>query len=221
MDVRPLRARLLDSRFRGNDGDPRSLIPPGSLKSRGHRFLAFVGATASLLLALSFAPAMAQSLPTPLDEGTGTLAPRVDWQTMTPAQRADLRARYRAWRELGEAERAQVHQAQARMAALPADQQRALHTRFDAMDRLHRDGWRLGPTLGAHYVQLQPLFGYVPPEQRDVLLGLLHSLDAEQLRQLAVISQRTPPQERDALRNELLAQAPAARGAWLRHKLGR
>jgi hypothetical protein len=196
-------------------------------KSRRRGFLAYEAITLGLLLALSTITATAQTLPAPLDEGTGTSVvetapvPRVDWQTMTPTQRADLRARYRAWRELSEAERVQLRQVQAKVAALPADQQRALHTRFDAMDRLQRDGWRLGPTLGAHYVQLQPLFGYVPPAQRDVLLGLLRSLDAEQLQQLAVISQRTPPQDRDALRDELLAQAPAARGTWLQHKLER
>lgn len=175
---------------------------------------------AGLLLALPVA-AMAQSLPAPIDEGGAAPAPRLDWAAMTPGQRTELRARYRAWRELGEAERAKVRQAQARVAALPPEQQRALHTRFEAMDRLHRDGWRLGPVLGAHYVRLQPLFGYVPPAQRDVLLRLLQGLDPEQLQQLAVISQRTPPQERDALRDELLAQAPAARGAWLQRKLGR
>lgn len=180
------------------------------------------GSAVALWLGLFAAVAAAQQpLPTPLNESAAIPVPRVDWQAMTPMQRADLRARYRAWRELGEGERMQVRQAQARVAALSADHQRALHTQFDTMDRLHRDGWRLGPTLGAQYVKLQPLLGYVPPTQRDALLGLLHNLDAEQLQQLSVISQRTPPQERDALRDELLAQAPAARDAWLKRKLGR
>ncbi|MFT4246581.1 MAG: DUF3106 domain-containing protein [Pseudomonas sp.] len=189
---------------------------------RGLRRIPAHAVTAAALLFGLFAGVVeAQTLPAPLDEASVVSAPRVDWQAMSPAQRADLRARYHAWRELSEAERAQLRQAQTRVAALPPDQQRALHTRFAAMDRLHRDGWRLGPTLGAHYVQLQPLFGYVPPQQRDALLGLLQGLNAEQLRQLAVIAQRTPPQSRDALRNELLAQAPAVRGAWLQRKLGR
>ncbi|HBK47610.1 MAG TPA: hypothetical protein DDZ67_14500, partial [Xanthomonadaceae bacterium] len=120
-----------------------------------------------------------------------------------------------------EASRAEVRRAQAEVTALPLEQQQALRTQFAAMDRLHRDGWRLGPTLGARYPQLQPLFGYVPAAQRETLLGLLRSLDAEQLEQLSLLSQRTPPQDRDALREELLAQAPGARAAWLRRKLGR
>ncbi|XWO45057.1 DUF3106 domain-containing protein [[Pseudomonas] boreopolis] len=211
--------------FRAGSGTGnRAGLPRGAGRDPGHRRGSrAVAAAVGLLLGLPVAPAIAQALPAPLDENAGgaLASPRVDWQAMTPAQRADLRARYRAWRELGDAERARIRQARDRLAALPAEQQRAQRVRFDAMDRLYRDGWRLGPTLGAHYAHLQPLFGYVPPAQRDVLLGLLRSLDAEQLQQLAVISQRTPPQERDALRNELLAQAPAARAAWLRRKLGR
>ena len=196
----------------------------------GHRIYALImggigrrsriGGAVGVLLALCLLPAMAQSLPAPLDEVSSAPVERLDWRAMTPAQRSDLRARYRAWRELGERERTQIRQAQARFAALPADQQRALRARFEAMDRLHRDGWRLGPTVGARYPQLQPLLGYVPPVQRDPLIRLLHTLDAEQLQQLAMISQRTPPQDRDALRDELLVQAPAMRADWLRRKLG-
>lgn len=178
-----------------------------------------------MLLALP-ALAPAQQLPAALDEATG-LAPRATpaqrqarWQAMTPAQRSELRARYRAWRALDETERNRVRAGRARWEALPADQQRALRTQFTTMDRLHRDGWRLGPTLGAHYPRLQPLFGYVPEAQRGSVLTLLRALDQEQLRQLAVLSQRTPPQERDALRDELLAQPAAARAAWLKRRLG-
>lgn len=187
---------------------------------RGRRCLSLAAALAGWLLALCLGVAGAQSLPTPLDEASGVPAVGVDWHSMTAAARADLRMRYRAWRELSEAERARLRQAEARFAALPVDQQRALRARFEAMDRLHRDGWRLGPSIGAHYPQLQPLFGYVPPAQRDGLIRLLQGLDAKQLQQLATLSQRTPPQDRDALRNQLLAQPPGGRGAWLQAKLG-
>jgi len=190
-----------------------------------HRFRAPV-----LLLALCAAVAAGQPLPAPLDEATGALpaappAPALEvprpWSELDAAGRAEVRARYAAWQALDPAARESIRQARTRLAALPVDQQRALRTRFDAMDRLHRDGWRLGPQLGRQYPALQPLFGYVPPEQRARTLELLHALDTEQLAQLAVISQRSAPQDRAALRDELLSLAPSARAGWLRARVGR
>jgi hypothetical protein len=163
----------------------------------------------------------ASALPTPLDEVTGT-APAMSaaqrlaqWQQLSAGQRAQLRAHYRNWRELSEAERASVRAAHARVAAMPPERAQVLHGQFQGMDRLYRDGWRLGPRLGAYYPQLQPLFGYVPAAQRAALLDVLRALDAEQLVLLARLAQRTPPQQRDALRNELLAQPATQRAAWL------
>ncbi|EGD16494.1 hypothetical protein XGA_4925 [Xanthomonas hortorum ATCC 19865] len=140
---------------------------------------------------------------------------------MTPAQQAELRARYAAWKGLTATDRVVLRQARERLQALPEDQQRALRTQFTVMDRLHRDGWRLGSQLGAFYSPLQPLIGYVPPAQREALLNVLRSLDAGQLEQLALLTQRTPPQDRDALRDALLAEAPATRNAWLKRQLAR
>ena len=160
----------------------------------------------------------AQQLPAPLDEtplAPGLPAP-VPWERLDAAGRADVRERYAAWRALSEADRARIAQAQTQLAALPPDQQQALRTRFDAMDRLHRDSWQLGPRLGRHYPALQPLFGFVPAGQRVAALALLRSLDEAQLTQLAAISQRTAPQDRAALRAQLLGLPAAARADWLR-----
>ncbi len=170
--------------------------------------------------------ASAQSLPAPLDETTGALpAPAViappAWSSLDAAGRQDARARYAAWRALGDGERARIRQAQAKLAALPPDQQQALRTRFEAMDQMHRDGWRLGPQLGRHYAGLQPLFGYVPQAQRGQVLDLLHAMDDEQLARLSVISQRTAPQDRARVRDDLLAQPAAARTRWLNAHLAR
>lgn len=177
--------------------------------------------TLCMLLALPVS-GLTQAPPTPLEEG-GSAAPALStqqqlaqWQQATPAQRAELRQRYQAWRELGEAERDTVRRARAQFVAMPAANQQKLQAQYQAMDRLHRDGWLLGPTLGMHYPQLQPLFGYVPSAQRPALLALLRGLNDEQLAQLAMISQRTPPQKRDAVRTELLAQPPQQRAGWLR-----
>lgn len=146
--------------------------------------------------------------------------PAADWPAMGPGRQRDLRVRYAAWQALPEAERRRVRQAAARVAALPAAEREALYHRFQQQDRLYRDGWRLGPQLGALYPQLHPLLGYVPAGQRTALLALLHQLDASQLAQLGLIVQRTPPQEQAALRTQLLALPPPARAHWLRQKAG-
>ncbi|MGV8961537.1 MAG: DUF3106 domain-containing protein [Stenotrophomonas sp.] len=182
-----------------------------------------------LLLALLAPVAMAQAAPAtgvpilmPAPSAENAVAPApLPWSAMTLPQRRELRARYAAWQGLSEDERQRLRHAAGRFAALPPDQQSTLRARFAALDQLHRDGWRLGPALGALYPKLQPLFGYLPPAQREPVLALLRQLDDGQLAQLVLISQRTPPQERGAVREQLLALAPAARPAWLREKVGR
>lgn len=176
----------------------------------------------ALLTALAAAPALAvpgaRSLvpATPAPDIAGD--PQARWSALGPVRQQELRARYAAWRALPESERQRVRAAAGAMAALPADERAALRDRFLGLDRLHRDGWRLGPQLGALYPKLQPLLGYLPEPQREPMLALLRQLDAQQLAQLALLSQRTPPQERDALRAQLLAVPASGRGEWLRRK---
>lgn len=143
------------------------------------------------------------------------------WSSMAPLQQRELRARYAAWRALSEPERAGIRRAVAALAALPPAQQTTLRQRFANLDQLHRDGWRLGPELGTVYPKLQPLFGYLPAEQRAPALALLRELNPAQLAQLVLIAQRTPPQDREALRTQLLALPSAARTDWLNEKVGR
>lgn len=132
--------------------------------------------------------------------------------------------RLQAWQQLLEAmpagERARIAEAAERVAAMPPAEQQALRQRFAGLDRLHREGWRLGPRLGRYWPGLQPLVGLVPPEQRQPLLALLWSLSDEDLHHLVRLAGRTPPEERDALRRQLLAQPAAARSDWLRRQAG-
>jgi len=184
------------------------------------------GCAFAAVFALLAGAALAQELPAALDE---TPAPAVApvlpaataWPQLDGGGRAEVRERYAAWRALSEADRARLRQAQAQLAALPVDQQQALRTQFDAMDRLHRDSWQLGPRLGRYYPALQPLFGFVPAEQRPATLALLRGLEDAQLEQLAMIAQRTPPQDRAAVRAELLGLPAGARAQWLRTHTGR
>jgi hypothetical protein len=180
-----------------------------------------------LLLLLVLAPQLqatpVQALPgLPLASTDAPIKdPRQSWPSLAPVQQRELRARYAAWQALPESERARIRRAALAVAALPPQQQAALRLRFAGQDQLHRDGWRLGPGLGALYPKLQPLFGYLPVEQRAPVLALLRELNEVQLAQLVLISQRTPPQDREVLREQLLALAPAARAAWLSEKVGR
>ncbi|MFQ6313798.1 DUF3106 domain-containing protein, partial [Lysobacter capsici] len=129
--------------------------------------------------------------------------------------------RYQAWQALSADERAQLQAAAARYAALPPEQQRALREQFDALDRSERRGWLLGPALGADYPGLQPLLAQLPQAQHAALLSALRALTPAQRKDLAVLVQRTAPQDRERLRGDLLAVPAAQRGAWLQEALTR
>lgn len=181
-----------------------------------------------LLLALLWIPAAqatpsSTALPLPAAAPTPAAAPASprSWASTPPADQRELRARYAAWQALSEAERQRVRHAAGAVAGLAPAQQAELRSRFSTQDQLHRDGWLLGPTLGVLYPKLQPLFGYVPPEQRAPALALLRQLNDGELAQLSLISQRTPPQDREEIRNQLLALPAAGRDAWLSEKVGR
>ncbi len=141
------------------------------------------------------------------------------WNALSLAEREDRRARYQAWLQLDEAERIRLRAVAAEIANFPPQRRQALRTQFDALDASQRRGWRLGPTLGADYERLQPLLAYVPPAQRAPLLAALRTMSVEQRAGLAVLAQRTPPQDRETLRGELLALSPAQVAAWLRRRL--
>lgn len=141
------------------------------------------------------------------------------WDALPSAQRQDQRARYQAWLALEVNERAQLQAIAAEFATFPPERQLALRQQFMALDDSQRHGWLLGPALGADYEKLHPLIAYVPAGQRLPLLSVLRVMDATQRADLAVLAQRTPPQERAALRNELLAVPPAGLANWLKHKL--
>jgi hypothetical protein len=170
-----------------------------------------------------------QALPIPLDEGITAVADvaavpamgvDAQWWALSPLQRQEWRARYQDWQALDEAERRRVLRAAAEFARLPAERQQQLRAQFAALDGLVQRGWRLGPELGGDYPALQPLLGFVPETEREPLLALLRSLDATQRAQLIRLAQRTPPQEREALRGELLALSAQARRAWLQQRVG-
>ena len=143
------------------------------------------------------------------------------WDGLPPAERGDARERYQAWLALPPLERARVAAAARRHEALPAAQQNELRATFDALDRSERRGWLLGPDLGADYAGLQPLLAQVPASEHADLLRVLRAMTVTQRDDLSVLVQRTPPQERERLRRELVSTAAGNREDWLWSRLHR
>lgn len=206
-----------------------------------HRREAF--AVAIAIAVLLAGAAFAQSLPRELDRVAARL-PQADRArllqrqqallAMTPGERDALRARvaawealpaperrrqretWEAWRALPAAERDRMRVARAAFDALPAAEQAALRASFDALDDQLRRGWLLGPTLGADWPRLHALLSQVGADEQQPLVAALRGLSAQGRSDLAVLAQRTPPAERDALRRNLLALPADARDGWLR-----
>ena len=143
------------------------------------------------------------------------------WHALSESERRQRRERWQAWQDLPSAEQAQLQAAATRFNALPIKEQKELRSRYADLDASQRRGWLLGPALGTHWQQLQPLLMQIPAAQRTQLLTTLHALSPQQRAALAVLAQRTPPQDRDRLRRALLAQPDASRGTWLLEQLDR
>ena len=141
------------------------------------------------------------------------------WDALPAAMQGERREAWLAWRALPADERARMQAAREAWRELPVDRQQALRAQFDALDAGIRRGWLLGPTLGAHWPRLHALFAQVEPDEREALLAALRALEPQALDDLGMLAQRTPPQERAALREALMAQPADGRAAWLRRRL--
>lgn len=141
------------------------------------------------------------------------------WEALPSTEREARHEHYAAARAMPPGERKRVAAADAAYATLPADEQQALRNEFDALDRSDRRGWMLGPALGADYAALQPLLAQVPEAEHESLLAVLRELTPVQRRDLAVLVQRTPPQERARVRSELVSTAAGNRDDWLWNRL--
>jgi len=143
------------------------------------------------------------------------------WDASAQGARRERRERWQAWQALPPDQRLAVQAAALAFAALPADRQHQLRMQFAQCDATGRHGWLLGPALGADFEALQPLLLTVPPPERLPLLDALRGLAPAERADLAVLAQRTAPQERDALRRGLISTAAGNRGAWLQAQLAR
>ena len=141
------------------------------------------------------------------------------WDALAQATRRKRREHWQAWRALPTDQRLQVQAAALAYATLPPDQQQALRAEFAQRDGVERHGWLLGPALGADFPALQPLLMQVPPLQRAPLLAALRAMTPAERIDLAMLAQRTAPQQRDGLRRALLSTSAANRAAWLQAQL--
>jgi hypothetical protein len=143
----------------------------------------------------------------------------VRWHALPPAAQAERREQWQAWCALPSEQQARLRSAATAFAALPESERRLLHERYAALDRSEQRGWMLGPTLGADYMHLQPLLAQVPAAQREPLLAVLRVMTPAERSDLAVLAQRVAPQQRNALRRDLLATNAGNRAAWLQLRL--
>jgi hypothetical protein len=146
-------------------------------------------------------------------------ARRIEWDALPEEERRARREAWLAWRAIPDDERMRMRAARAAYEALPRDEQTALRARYEALDDAERRGWLLGPGLGRDWPRLHALFAQVPPAERPDLVQALRALSPQGRHDLAVLAQRTPPGERDALRRDLLALPMDARDAWLRSRV--
>ncbi len=234
--------RRADAVAKADPVDDRRPAPPQRAVASRARLRWLLGA----VLGVAAAAAIAQALPPSLAQPAERLSPTAraelaarqstlgamdagqrddvrqriaQWDAQPLAVRAGRRAMWQAWQALPADERQRVEAAAQAWRALPPDQQQALRARYDDLDASERRGWLLGPTLGADYPRLHPLLAQLPIAQRDAVLRALRDATPAERADLAVLAQRTPPQDRDALRTQWLAVASARRADWLRVRL--
>ncbi|MCO5055349.1 hypothetical protein [Thermomonas sp.] len=141
--------------------------------------------------------------------------------TATPAQRSRDRGAWAEWQTLTAEERHTLRAVATRFDALPPARQRALIATYAAQSWDAHRGWHLGPALGRDWPRIAALFTFIEADQRQPLLALLRQATPEEIDTLSRLAQSTPPQARDVLRRDLLAQPPDQRGAWLQARLAR
>lgn len=144
-----------------------------------------------------------------------------EWDALPAADRAARRGHLAAWADLSADEQAWVRDtAQAFTGSAAADQVAAREA-FDALPAQAREPWWLGPALGEWFSPVQPLFAYVPQDQRPPLLDMLRALSPQARDDLALLARRLPAAERERLRRELLEAPAQEREALVRERLAR
>jgi len=177
-----------------------------------------VRAADAVRLPVMLAPAPA-SIATPVDDTTALTQRQQRWDALPARARGAQRGAWQAWRDMPAAERVRVRAIAARWQSLADEERVALRARFEALPADARHGWWLGPGTGRHWPRVAPLFAFAPEAERVALLDLLRAADSVDIDVLERLAQITPPEERDALRLDLLRVPAAERRAWMLAKV--
>lgn len=176
-------------------------------------------------------PRAADAVALPLDTGVAAsatasadapdaLAQRTRaWDALPARVRGQRRGAWQAWRALAPAERIALRTVARRLRQLPPEQQAQLRARLAAQLPDARQGWWLGPRLGATWPRVAALFAFVPESERQPALRLLRASDHEDIDALERLAQVTPPEDREAVRTALLGVPAAQRRAWVLERL--
>ncbi|GAB2668047.1 DUF3106 domain-containing protein [Arenimonas aestuarii] len=146
---------------------------------------------------------------------------QAEWDNLPAADRATRRGHLAAWASLSAQEQAWVRATASAFAGSSAAEQTAAREAFEALPAQARDPWWLGPALGDWFSPVQPLFAYVPQDQRPPLLAMLRALSPQARADLALLAGRLPAAERERLRRALLDAPAEDREALVRERLGR
>lgn len=144
-----------------------------------------------------------------------------DWDALPAAERAVRRGHLAAWANLSADEQAWIRDTARAFTGSAAADQVAAREDFEALPEQARDPWWLGPALGEWFSPVQPLFAYVPQDQRPPLLAMLRALSPQARADLALLARRLPAAERERLRRELLEAPEQEREALVRERLAR
>lgn len=140
------------------------------------------------------------------------------WQALTPAQRAALRLNLPHWRALSDDGRRALLEHHARHLARSTAERTRREADFEALTPAQRRA----VLPSARHAELESLarrsFTFVPTEAQEATLSALAKLGPQSRQDLETLSRRLAPWQREALREELLAQPEAARAAWLRER---
>ncbi len=144
-----------------------------------------------------------------------------EWDELPVADRAARRGHLAAWANLSADEQAWVRDTTRQFVASPAAEQVAAREAFEALPPQEREPWWLGPALGEWFSPVQPLFAYLPEDQRPPLLAMLRGLSPQARTDLALLARRLPAAERERLRRALLEAPPEEREALVHARLAR
>jgi len=137
------------------------------------------------------------------------------WDRLASAERARQRAPFETWLQLSMDERGRLGLAAQRWLQMPEAQQVDARARFAALSADAQRLWWLGPTLGRELAPIAARFAFLPEDQRDAFLVTLRGLDSRGRADFIQLTEHMETGDRERLRQDLQAQAPEQRNAWL------